>query len=567
MPETVRRLPRDRAERAIAGTRVALAAFSLFAIWLDPAEPARHTQLTYTLHSIYVAYAVVLAGIMWRRSSLGWAPLLTHVADIAAFSVFQYLTLGPSSPFFAYFVFSLFCGAVRWGWQGALATAPIVVTAYIVMGAWMSRTLGPTDFELNRFVIRVGYLAMVAALLVYLGRHEARMRQDIERLAHWPTGAGEDRRATIQRVLEHAAAIVAATRVTVVWEPDEEPRLSIASWSPTSFDLARHPSGMVDPIVPAPLEKATFTCTERLSDASPVSIGGGPRGEWCGLPVHAALVERVQGESLLSAPFHTNRLAGRVFFTGLRLESDVALLGDIVARQIAASLDQFELQDRQRRLAIGEERVRLARDLHDGVLQSLTGVRFELQSLASDLNREGGDRARDRLLAMERALALEQRELRLFIEDLKPFSVPPASGGGLAARLEELRERVTADWKIPIVIRVHGASVSPSAEIEEATPRMIHEAIANALKHGQPSRVTVDVTMDDADLHVVVADDGRGFPFRGRYDHVQLAALNIGPVSLRERVTSLGGELAVESSGVGSRVEIRLPMAAQVPEP
>ena len=70
---------------------------------------------------------------MWRRPSTGWLPIATHIIDIVMFSVFQYLTTGPSSPFFNYFIFSLFCGALRWGWRGTLATAPAVGLAYIAI--------------------------------------------------------------------------------------------------------------------------------------------------------------------------------------------------------------------------------------------------------------------------------------------------------------------------------------------------------------------------------------------------------------------------------------------------
>src|SRR5262245_10540076 len=121
----------DRAERTIAATRVVIAAFSLFAIWLDPAEPVNFTQLTYFLHIGFIVYSVILSGVMWNRPSTGWLPIATHVTDIGLFSVLQYLTLGPSSPFFTYFIFSLFCGAVRWGWQGVLATAPAVIIAFV----------------------------------------------------------------------------------------------------------------------------------------------------------------------------------------------------------------------------------------------------------------------------------------------------------------------------------------------------------------------------------------------------------------------------------------------------
>src|SRR5436190_6874778 len=97
---------RMQAERTIAAGRVALGASALLALWLDPADPAHFAQATYTLHLIYVSYALLLAAATWRWEGGTRLPIVTHVVDIVVFSVFQYLTLGPSSPFFMYFMFS-----------------------------------------------------------------------------------------------------------------------------------------------------------------------------------------------------------------------------------------------------------------------------------------------------------------------------------------------------------------------------------------------------------------------------------------------------------------------------
>ncbi len=88
------------ADRMIVVMRVALAAFSLFAIWLDPAEPQRYVGVVYSLHVGYVTYSAIIAALVFRRAGAGWLPIATHAFDIIIFSVFQYLTMGPSSPFF-----------------------------------------------------------------------------------------------------------------------------------------------------------------------------------------------------------------------------------------------------------------------------------------------------------------------------------------------------------------------------------------------------------------------------------------------------------------------------------
>jgi signal transduction histidine kinase len=168
-----------------------------------------------------------------------------------------------------------------------------------------------------------------------------------------------------------------------------------------------------------------------------------------------------------------------------------------------------------------------------------------------------GSGMRNRLFAMERALAIEQRELRLFIEELEPHAATP-DDTRLAARLNALRERIALEWKAPVSIRVTKASTTIPERFEQAVPLMVHEAIVNALKHGQPSRVSVTVDSNPLELRIIVADDGHGFPFRGRYGHAALVEGMAGPRSLLSRVEELGGQLSIESTDAGARVEIVL---------
>jgi signal transduction histidine kinase len=228
------------------------------------------------------------------------------------------------------------------------------------------------------------------------------------------------------------------------------------------------------------------------------------------------------------------------------------------ARQVGGSLDQMHARNQQRRLAVAEERMRLARDLHDGALQSLTGVRFELQRLWRALADNPSNVTPDRLLAMERTLADEQRGLRLLIGDLKPSADPPAAGS-LHRRLGDLCERLSAQWRVPIDLHVDDPLPGLSDPVDHAVVPMVQEAVVNAVKHGDPSRVRVTVQQAGHHLEVVVTDDGRGFEFEGELDHDVLTARRLGPASLRDRLTSLGGHLAIQSSGAGARLRIDLP--------
>jgi signal transduction histidine kinase len=553
-----RRFFSARKERTIAVTRVVLAASGLFAIWLDPVGPARLITETYSLHIFYIVYALGLATVMWNRGSAGGLPVATHVIDIVLFSIFQYLTLGPASPFFVYFIFSIFCAALRWNWRAVFGTSLAVIAAYVSMAAVMSRA---PDFDLNTFLIRSVTRLVTGGLIVYLAQYEIFLRSEIERLARWPTVGGLDPDAAMSRVLAHAAGLLSADRALIAWDVAEEPRLHIALWSADTgpgVQLTRHAPGEFDPLVPPALAASAFLCTDPLTADAVLLIAdrGSPR-QRRGLPVHPGLVERLGGGGVASAPFQTARIAGRAFFSGLDSPSaDLLPVTQVVARELGTLLDQQQWSERLRDIAVREQRIGLARDLHDGVLQSLTGVRLELQSAATDL--QGNISVRERLLALERALAIEQRELRLFIDQTQP---PSPSGYALLGRLEGLRERVALEWKIPVTIRVTPDSMVLPDALQQAVPLMAHEAIVNALKHAHPSRISIDVRSDNESIRIVVSDDGAGFPFEGRYEHAVLARMNLGPASLRERAASLGGQMTIESSKGGSRIEIAVPIA------
>jgi signal transduction histidine kinase len=401
-------------------------------------------------------------------------------------------------------------------------------------------------------------------LLVYLGRHEARLREEIRRVAGWPSAVGPDASIVIERVIAHGAAIVGADRVVAVWEPDQEPRVKIAEWTPTGFQLTSCASAEVEPFVTDRLSAESFVCIEGSDPPPTVLIGRGTAQRMrTAAAVHPLLARHIGPGDFASAPFQTERVSGRVFYASLVMPTAEMLpLVELVTREIGSSIDQREMHDRSRQVAIGEERIRVARDLHDGVLQSLTGMRFELQSLATHLRADALAETRDRLVAIERALAKEQRELRFFIEDLQPMPAAARDGADLASRLDELKDQIAAQWQTPVTVRFTGPRPTLPPDIEAAVPRMVHEAVVNALKHAAPSRVSVTLETNHDGLRVVVSDDGRGFPFVGHYDHATLMQRNIGPASLRERVAALGGEVQVDSTVSGSKVEIHLPLPA-----
>lgn len=556
---------RVHAERTIAFARVVLTGTGLLAVWIDPDEPTRFAQLTYTLYLSYTVYASVLFLITLRWVGGEWLPRLTHAGDIVAFSLFQYLTLGPSSPFFIYSIFAMFSGAIRWGWRGTLITGATLMGTYVGMAGWFSFGVGPASgFDLNRFIIRMAHIAIATAMLAYLGRYEARLRKEIERLARWPAPLAGDRQSATERLLAYAARLMGAGRVLTVWEAaDDEPAQFEARWtSTTGLSLSRLAPGSL-PVFDdesGSFANATFFCVGPVREATSILLAGSRGLTRCqGMPLHRSVLARLDGTGMVTAPLRSDLIRGRIFFHDVGIPPAEAFpLTDVVAREVASSLNQMHAAEQRHELATREDRIRVARDLHDGVLQGLTGVRLELRALAAKAGR--GEDVQQQFVMLERALAMEQRELRLFIDGLEPSSTTRDDVRPLATRLDSVRERIALEWKTPVTMRIHPQIGSLPAAVEDAVPLMVHEATVNALKHAQPSRVSVEVDVAENRLRVAVSDDGRGFPFKGLYEHGALAASHLAPRSLLDRVSALHGKLSIDSSTTGSRVEMSLPL-------
>jgi signal transduction histidine kinase len=465
---------------------------------------------------------------MWYAAAVG---------AVAAATAFTFVLRGFMGPSVSLLFFPAVILTAVYGGYGPALVATVLSTAslaFFFVAPIFSFEVGTDD------IIRLAVFAAVgmATASISAARREAEAAQrdaleelqaavnTLRKVSGWPVFVDAQLAVGARKVLEHAVNVVGCARAVAVWEAEEEPWVFEAASSGEPDTVARHSPLQRDRLVPEPFD----------------------------VPTH---YDKTIG--CASAAFALEHLRGRVSFSGIPgTPADIVPLTEIVAREVGNSLEQLYLHDRLQQIAIREDRIRVARDLHDGVLQSLTGIRLQLQALADEHG--GPSSISDRLLAVERAISIEQRELRMFIEDLKPIGSRRLTDGDLAATLEEVRSRLETEWQTPIVVRVSPPGLAVGAPVEQTLRWMVREAAINAFKHAHPSRVAIDVQPHGMDaLRLVVSDDGRGFPFRGRLEHDELVSANVGPLSLRERVVAAGGTLAVESGPSGSRVEIVLP--------
>ncbi len=259
--------------------------------------------------------------------------------------------------------------------------------------------------------------------------------------------------------------------------------------------------------------------------------------------------------------------------TGPFTEVDVQLL-ELVADHLAVALENTRLFAQERRLAVLEERQRLARDLHDSVTQLLFSSTLLAESLPG-LLRKGEDEAAPKL---DRLIELNRRalgEMRALLRELAPggagadFSSRelPAPAmvmlhrhGLVEALLTELATAAAQGLGTHLEASTYERQ---SREREEMLLRVAQEALANVLKHAAARQVRVRLASLEGEVVLSVHDDGRGFDARSAVRAVgaqKRADGGMGLASMRDRIRGQFGELIVESApGHGTTVEARLP--------
>lgn len=552
-------LPQSRAERLIAVTRLILAVAALVAVWVDPQQPSRNRAFTYTLVVSYAVYSLVLA--LWNATATTYhrySRYVTHGIDLIVFMVVNFLTIGPSSPFFVFYVFSLVCATLRFGMIATAVTAIVAIVMFVGSGI---ASIGLTDeFGVTRFIIRSTYLAVVAALLIYLSTYRLRLFTEMRKIATWSRSGSPTREGLLSDLLEQSCQVTGAQRILLAYEYRGEAVLLYGQVEPAGFQFFELPEHDAKRLL-EDLGDQSLVSRDARRDARPLRrlIMAGSRST---LP--RELVEKFDVRSLMSTSFESEFVRGRVVFLDCEdiLEEDLAL-AKIVAGIIGSRLDHFNAMDHVQRGTLAQERVRLGRNLHDSLLQSLTGVALQLRTLPKLMLRDP-DAAAERVAEMQKVIASDQRDLRSFIDQLRT-DVPPGHQESLydvQLRLQELKERFHQQWDLNVDYKLDSAVQLLPDSLRLEVYSIISEAVANAAKHAEAKNVRVSVALSPLSVDLTVVDDGRGFPFTGTYTLDELFASRRGPVTLKERIASLRGEMVIDSTAGGSVLTIRIPTTA-----
>ena len=222
--------------------------------------------------------------------------------------------------------------------------------------------------------------------------------------------------------------------------------------------------------------------------------------------------------------------------------------------QAAIAIDNAHLHQQLASLAVTQERLRIAHEMHDGVAQVLGYVNTKVQAATEYIRHGKNDEASGQLRELATAAREAYGDVRQNIVDLRTLPAPQRS-------FAELLQEFVTRWKEQSGISTQ-LTIDPVLSVPAGTElqlvRIVQESLTNVRKHAKATNATIDVRRTDGKLLMTIADDGIGFVPGAR---VRSDFPKFGLATMRERAESIGATLTVDSApGEGTRVRLEVPL-------
>jgi len=588
------RIPPDpgetrRIERWLATARVFLAVSTLVAIRMDPNEILGHSWAAYGLFVFYMANGILILMLLRRRQqSTSAFRFLVHAGDIVWPAVISIFAEGPRTPFFLFFFFALAAAAYRWGFRETLATAVaeavlLWIESLIVLHVWPQGSLtlrvltglhiNVREFKPEPLFMLSVYLIVMGLLLGYLAERQKHLRAEkaviTETLSRIRVEAGLT--GTLEQIFNEFMSMYGASRLMVVSQEVHSKRVFAG-------ELDKPNDGGHSEF--RWLESGVRGTTNYLDHfPGEVCFAGFNKDRWTTLALDqsghaipvtdltpiARLRESQPFTSLVTVAFlFGTEWRGRVFVFDPALpgeqQEELRFVLDLV-RQVGPAIYNVYLLHRLRRRASAAERARFARELHDGAVQSLIAVEMQVDVLRRQAEANlpiSGELERIQSLLREEVL-----KLRELMQQMKAIDVDSQR---LLGVLKDTVERFQRETGINARFVTDIDDLEMPQRVCREILRIVQEGLVNVRKHSGARHALVRLASSATNWNLIVEDDGKGFPFTGRYNQQQIEESGKGPMIIKERVGLIAGELTVESNpGQGTRLEVTVPRDGDVP--
>ncbi|HEX3280380.1 MAG TPA: histidine kinase [Pyrinomonadaceae bacterium] len=526
--------------------RLILASAALLIIYLDPAEPDRFVPATYTALAVYFIYSLVLyLTARFKEPKLKWRFTWAHWVDVFCYTVLIALSSGTNSIFFSFFYFSILIASFRWGFRSGMLVTLVSTILFTTVG-YLS---APVSFDLNRFLFRPISLLALGYMTAYWGGFELELRRrlkflrDVTRLSN--PRFGVDR--TIHLALEQLRAYYDADLCMLIECREENSAGNIRR-------ISR--SGENSGVAPISAEAAAIFLSvppghaliQRRRSHTPLIYDIEANEILKSSAKNEALVNILESKPFLSVPInYRSETIARLYVVGGRADfrpTEVDFILQAV-EQLIPVLDNIRLVDSLASNAAERERERIARDLHDSVVQPYIGLQLGLAAIGKKVERGDSDVAS----AINSLVDLTTKglaELRHYVGEIKTGERD--TNTLLIPAIRRFAARFSEATAIKVNVEA-GDHLSVSDRLAAELFQMITEGLSNVRRHTEASVATIVLVESDEDMTLRIENDSndRVLPFH--------------PRSLAERAASLGGVLTVDLNGrKNTIVNIQIPL-------
>jgi signal transduction histidine kinase len=566
-----------RVERVISVARMFLAVIALFTLDLDPVQPAAYAPIARALLVLFAGHSVAALLVLRTRPRRARSfALTTFAVDLFAAA----LTLpieAPNSPFYAFFLFVLASAAFRWGFRETLATT-VGGLLLILLHQRAAEYIPAMSFlgydDPNRMIVRTSYLVMMGLLLGYLAEEGRQLRAESGAIVHLLSKVRVDLNVTraLALVANETVKIFDASHLLIVVEEMDGHRIfrwdTVGGWSLASTTVRGESTAVDRPAYffgdvhhSMAIVGHKWPWSKRVRYEVQALDAAGRTVEMPAISVPDAFVSAYPFKRLILAPVtFGDEWNGRIFIFEPHRNVPLIELTEFLRtliRQVSPAVFNVYLQNRLQAKAGALERARVARELHDGVIQSLIGVEMQMEVLRSKTPLQDSAEGQE-LHRLQNILRHEVLNLRDLMAQMRPAEFDPDE---LLAHFADIVQHFSRDTGIRARFVTELKQVPLERRVCFELVRIVQEGLANVRKHSEARHVMVRFGLREGSWRLEIDDDGRGFPFEGRLTHIELDARDTGPAIIKERVRAIGGQLAISSTpGQGSRLEVVLPL-------
>ena len=532
--------------KLVSAMRSLLAGFALIVTLIDPAEPDRYVALTYAALALYTVYSVVFLSLSFSRRDL--IPVrIMHWLDVAWFLLLIALSSGTSSIFYSFFFFAILVGSFGWGFKTGLRLTLVSAILFTLVG--IATAPRGAEFELNGFLIRSMQLLILGYMISRWGGFKSQLRGRLQLLKDVTVVSnprfGIDR--TFTAILEKLRSFYDANACLLLIQPKPN--------HADSYQLYRvrreaHSTGAAPPQLTR--SDAELIIPQTRQHAVIYRDGGKPQTSLFDLDTRqrrrgdgtraSALASALEADNFLAVPVvRRKETIGWLYIVDASrdfAESELDFLLQLMDH-MSLLTENIQLVDNLASDAAEQERRRIARDIHDSVIQPYLGLRLGISALAHKLQ-AGHAGIRENVEELLDLTNQELAEMRRYVWGLRANE---ERRGVLLPSIHRYTARFSAVTGINVQVDVND-KIEINDRLSAELFQIVAEGLSNVRRHALCDEAII--RMECKEGVIVLEIKNRRPQTTGQNGDTHRSSIKLfRPRSIAERTELLGGETEV----------------------